>query len=100
MANYFAKPNLVDSYLFLHAAYLCFSPLAVRSPALAEYGAGPQSYAIVLGRLICVGTEASIFDCPMSNNPTSNCFHGGDVGVECEGAVIDPFVQQLLFIIL
>ncbi len=73
----------------------CFSPLAARSIASAEYGAGPPNYAIVLGRLLCVGTEASIFDCPMANNPLNNCFHGGDVGVECEGTVIDPFVHGM-----
>ena len=72
---------------------ILFSPLAVRSPGAAEYGAAPQNYPIVLGRLVCVGTETSIFDCPQANNALRNCYHGGDAGAECEGTLIDPFVH-------
>ncbi len=97
LANYILlqkTPDLRCTCICLHDNdRILFSPLAVRSPGSAEYGAAPQNWAIVLGRLVCAGTETSIFDCPMSNNPLRNCYHGGDAGAECEGTLIDPFVH-------
>ena len=45
-----------------------------------EFGQGEGE--IVLSQVNCVGTESSLFDCPMSSG---RCSHLNDVGVTCEG---------------
>jgi len=50
-----------------------------------SFGAGPNSFPILLDDVICVGSEANILACPHLRIGQHNCVHGEDVGVRCSG---------------
>ncbi len=44
---------------------------------------GPGTGPITLDDLMCIGTEASLFDCPHNGLDIHNCGHFEDAGVTC-----------------
>ncbi len=56
---------------------------ATSAPSFAAFGQGTGS--IVLDNLGCVGTEASLFDCPSNGIGNHNCAHSEDASAICGG---------------
>lgn len=53
------------------------------APRLAAYGQGTGP--IHLDDLICVGTEATLLDCPHPGVGIENCGHSEDASAVCAG---------------
>uniref|UniRef100_A0A8D1UIR7 Soluble scavenger receptor cysteine-rich domain-containing protein SSC5D n=1 Tax=Sus scrofa TaxID=9823 RepID=A0A8D1UIR7_PIG len=87
-----------DSWDLRDSAVVC-RELGCGSPRLSDpaagrfgWGAGP----IWLDDVRCMGTEASLADCPAAPWGKHNCAHNEDVGVTCTGmpgldSISDPF---------
>ncbi len=59
------------------------SMTATSALSQAPYGQGTGD--ILLDDLFCIGTEASLFDCPNNGVGVHNCAHSEDAGAICEG---------------
>ena len=52
-----------------------------------EFGSG--SGPIFLNRLICDGTELNLLDCNGLRTTVNLCDHTEDVGISCEGKIVE-----------
>ncbi len=61
-----------------------FNITATAAPRVATFGQGTGE--ILLDNLMCVGTEATLFDCPHNGVGIDNCAHSEDAGAVCAGS--------------